>query len=213
MRVCVGEEFGSNVCRHFNMWYRTIQRLWRTIKITTQATGVFATTGGNANLNEVISSQSFDYERWILWVEVFCFVFWARIFFFSIQNWVTRDYKKHNIPTTAKENSLDQIHTMCQRIKVYVDMLNAVKSVSDVSSVSPSLEQRRTLETSANTLFTAFSISTSTLRWYIVRFTAAPTQTKTSFCILTKFTLLSWMPVSVSELQFQAVPFSILPKQ
>ena len=80
-------------------------------------------------------------------------------------NWVTRDYKKHNIPTTAKENSLDQIHTMCQRIKVYVDMLNAVKSVSDVSSVSPSLEQRRTLETSANTLFTAFSISTSTLRW------------------------------------------------
>ena len=35
-----------------------------------------------------------------------------------------------------------------------------------------------TLETSANTLFTAFSISTSTLCWYIVRFTA--TQTKAS---------------------------------
>ena len=37
-----------------------------------------------------------------------------------------------------------------------------------------------TLETSANTLFTAFNISTSTLRWYILRFTATPTQTKTS---------------------------------
>ena len=40
--------------------------------------------------------------------------------------------------------------------KVDVDMLNAVKSVlADVSSVSPSSEQRA---------FTAFSISTSTLR-------------------------------------------------
>ena len=37
-----------------------------------------------------------------------------------------------------------------------------------------------TLETSASTIFTAFSISTSTLRWYIVRFTAMPMQTKTS---------------------------------
>ena len=35
-------------------------------------------------------------------------------------------------------------------------------------------------ETLANTLFMAFSISTSTLRWYIVRFTATPTQTKSS---------------------------------
>ena len=51
---------------------------------------------------------------------------------------------------------------MYQR-KVGVDMLNAVKSVlADVSSVSPSSEQRGTA--SANTLFTAFSISTSTLR-------------------------------------------------
>ena len=52
--------------------------------------------------------------------------------------------------------------------KVDVDMLNAVKSVlADVSSVSPSSEQRGadkglTLETLANTLFTAFS--TPTLR-------------------------------------------------
>ena len=54
---------------------------------------------------------------------------------------------------------------MYQR-KVDVDMLNAVKSVlADVSSVSPSSEQRGlTFETSANILFTAFSISTSTLR-------------------------------------------------
>ena len=37
-----------------------------------------------------------------------------------------------------------------------------------------------TLETSAITLFTAFSISTSTLGWYIVHFTATPTQTKSS---------------------------------
>ena len=55
--------------------------------------------------------------------------------------------------------------------KVYVDMLNAVKSVlADVSSISPSSEQRvfsdegLTPETSANTLFTVFSISTSTSR-------------------------------------------------
>ena len=43
--------------------------------------------------------------------------------------------------------------TMYQR-KVDVDMLNAVKSS----------DEGLTLETSANTLFTAFSISTSTLR-------------------------------------------------
>ena len=59
--------------------------------------------------------------------------------------------------------------TMYQ-LKVDVDMLNAVKSVlADVSNVSPSSEQRLTLETSANTLFTAFSISTSTSRRYIVQ--------------------------------------------
>ena len=61
--------------------------------------------------------------------------------------------------------------TMYQR-KVDVDMLNAVKSVlADVSSISPSSEpsdEGLTLKTSANTLFTAFSISTSTLRRYIV---------------------------------------------
>ena len=53
-----------------------------------------------------------------------------------------------------------------------MDMLNAEESVlADVLSVSPSSEQRALwsdeglmLETSANTLFTAFSISTSTLR-------------------------------------------------
>ena len=61
---------------------------------------------------------------------------------------------------------------------VDVGMLNAVKSVlADVSSISPSSEQGQwartcsdeglTLETSANTLFTTFNISTSTLRWYI----------------------------------------------
>ena len=63
---------------------------------------------------------------------------------------------------------------MYQR-KVDVDMLNAVKSVlADVLSVSPLSEQKDEvlrLETSANTLFTAFGISTSTLRWYIVRST------------------------------------------
>ena len=52
--------------------------------------------------------------------------------------------------------------------KLDVDMLNAVKSVlADVLSVSPSSEgsdEGLMLETSANTLFTAFSISTSTLR-------------------------------------------------
>ena len=47
---------------------------------------------------------------------------------------------------------------MYQR-KVDVDMLNAVKSVlADVS------DEGLTLKTSANILFTAFSISTSTLR-------------------------------------------------
>ena len=52
--------------------------------------------------------------------------------------------------------------TMYQ-LKVDVDMLNALKSVlADVWSVSPSSEGL-TLETPANTLFTAFSISTSTL--------------------------------------------------
>ena len=58
---------------------------------------------------------------------------------------------------------------MYQR-KVNVDMLNAVKSVlGDVSSISPLSERRAnaneglTLEASANTLFTAFSISTLTL--------------------------------------------------
>ena len=53
------------------------------------------------------------------------------------------------------------------QLKVDVYMLNAVKSVlADVSSVSPSSlcsDEGLTLETSANTLFTAFSISTSTL--------------------------------------------------
>ena len=53
--------------------------------------------------------------------------------------------------------------------KVDVDMLDAVKSVLDgVSSVSPPLEQKAFFAqpafASANTLFTAFSISTSTLR-------------------------------------------------
>ena len=57
--------------------------------------------------------------------------------------------------------------------EVDVDMLNAIKSLlADVSSVSPSSEQRvtlcsdegLTLKMSANTLFTAFNISTSTSR-------------------------------------------------
>ena len=46
--------------------------------------------------------------------------------------------------------------------KVNVDMLNAVKSVLPVLSVSPLSEL--TLEMSANTLFTVFGISTLTLR-------------------------------------------------
>ena len=69
---------------------------------------------------------------------------------------------------------------MYQR-EVDVDMLNAVKSLlADVSSVGLCSDEGLTLETSANTLFMAFSISTSTLHWYIVRFTTTPTQTKTS---------------------------------
>ena len=72
--------------------------------------------------------------------------------------------------------------------KVDVDMLNSIKSVlADVSSVIPSSEQRLicsdeglTLETSANTLFTVFSKSTSTLPWYIVFFTATLMRPKTS---------------------------------
>ena len=55
---------------------------------------------------------------------------------------------------------------MYQR-EVDVDMLNAVKSLlADVLSVSPSPEEDEglTLETSANKLFTAFDISTSTSR-------------------------------------------------
>ena len=66
------------------------------------------------------------------------------------------------------------MYTMYQR-KVDVDMLNAVKSVlADVSSVSPLSELHQgfaelcsdeglMLEMSAKTLFTVFSISTSTL--------------------------------------------------
>ena len=52
------------------------------------------------------------------------------------------------------------------------------RALAAISSISS--DERLTLETSANTLFTAFSISTSTLRWYIVHFTAMPTQTKTT---------------------------------
>ena len=64
--------------------------------------------------------------------------------------------------------------------KVDVDMLNAVKRMlADVSSVSPSSEASKkdcsdeglTLETSANTLFMAFSISTSTFCFYILCYT------------------------------------------
>ena len=50
--------------------------------------------------------------------------------------------------------------------KVDVDMLNAVKSVlADVQALAlcQSKDEVITLETSANTLFTSFSISTSTL--------------------------------------------------
>ena len=49
-----------------------------------------------------------------------------------------------------------------------------------------------TLETSANTLFTAFSVSTSTLRRYIVRFTAAPTQTKTNCSHRDQYSIVYW---------------------
>ena len=85
--------------------------------------------------------------------------------------------------------------TMYRR-KVDVDMLNAIKSVRWLTFRALAFHQSKelfvlivifllwrraiTLETSANALFTAFSISTSTLRWSIARFTATPTQTKTS---------------------------------
>ena len=54
----------------------------------------------------------------------------------------------------AKSRAVVNMYNVSSERKVDVDMLNAVKSVlADVSSVSPSSE-----------LFTAFSISTSTLR-------------------------------------------------
>ena len=61
-----------------------------------------------------------------------------------------------------RQNLLPVQKTPVWKFQVDVDMLKAVKSVL------------------TNTLFTAFNISTSTLRWYTVRFTATPTQTKTS---------------------------------
>ena len=53
-------------------------------------------------------------------------------------------------------------------------------------------DEKLMLETSVNTLFTAFSISTSTLRWYIVRFTATLTQTKTSLFIERQLPFVLW---------------------
>ena len=63
---------------------------------------------------------------------------------------------------------------MYQR-KVDVDILNTVKSVlADVRALALrlGLDEGLMLKMSANTLFMVFSISTSILRWYIVRFTA-----------------------------------------
>ena len=55
-------------------------------------------------------------------------------------------------------------HTLYQQ-KVDVNILNGVKDVlAEVSSVAPSSEQWLTLETSANTLLTAFSMFTSLFR-------------------------------------------------
>ena len=80
---------------------------------------------------------------------------------------------------------------MYQR-KADVNMLNAVKSVladfralalcqsKAICSDGSLLWQRANTQKSANTLFTAFSISLSTLSWYIVRLSTMPTQTKTS---------------------------------
>ena len=84
------------------------------------------------------------------------------------------------LPTTANITATKRIirGTMYQ-CKVDVDMLNALKCVlADISSLCS--DKGLTLEMSANTLFTAFSISTSTFCWYVVRFTATPMQTKTS---------------------------------
>ena len=69
-------------------------------------------------------------------------------------------------------------------------MLNAVKSVlADVSSVSPSSEQRLCLVTSANTLFTVFCISTSTLH------------------LITLYMLPNTLTYSEEKCEMAAVPF------
>ena len=73
-------------------------------------------------------------------------------------------------------------------------MLNAVKSVlAELCS-----DEGLTLETSANTLFTAFSISTSTLRSYIARST---TSSLTSFL---RNVLISGLVVSIFCVVFTA---------
>ena len=87
-----------------------------------------------------------------------------------------------------------------------MDMLNAVKSTW-LTFQSLALRQSKdkgsdeglTLQTSANILFTAFSISqSSTLHRYIVLSTATPTQTKTSsyrdkYCIVSvMISRLTW---------------------
>ena len=73
--------------------------------------------------------------------------------------------------TTNKQRNYLSIYNGIR--KVDVDMLNAVKSVlADVTSggTSSNTDEGLTFETrSANTLFTTFSISISTLRSYIVR--------------------------------------------
>ena len=81
---------------------------------------------------------------------------------------------------------------MYQR-KVDVDMLNAVKSVL-ADAVPLCSDEGLTLETSANTLFTAFSISTSTLHWYIVCHTITYTNwgTNNSSCSLKWVRLVYW---------------------
>ena len=71
-------------------------------------------------------------------------------------------------------------HFKCDQFSPFLSSRRIFKKSKNASTSPLYSGERLTLETSANKLFTAFNISTSTSRWYILRFTATPTQTKTS---------------------------------
>ena len=81
-------------------------------------------------------------------------------------------------------NWLIHVERTMYQLKVDVDMLNAIKSVlADSLALCQSkglLWRRANAQNISQHTVTAFCISTSTLRWYILHFTTTPTQTKTS---------------------------------